>query len=259
MTSILPRLVASPCCLPRLELPELLGAYRELGFSRLEGFSEWATSRLDWRQSPAIAREQLGHFGFSVTSFHLPLIKSADIERGLDDAIAAARYARELGASVVLLKAANKEIYRQIGARFLDALEAQHLELTTVVQNHKGTAITTLEDYREVFDSLGGDPRLKAVLEVGHFARVGTGWREAWQTLGERVALIHVNDVKDGQSVFYGTGDVDFSGLLGAIQNKGYNGNIVVELELETRETQAQLTLDGLNEAVAHLEKIYRS
>ena len=198
-------------------------------------------------------------FGFTVTSFHLPLIKSADVESGLQDAIAAARFAQGLGARVVLFKAANKAIYGQIGRRFLDALETENIGVTPVVQNHKGTAITTLEDYREVFDLMSGDARLKAVLEVGHFARVGVSWHEAWETLGERVAMIHINDIKDGQSVIYGTGGVDFSGLFGAIKDKGYQGDFVVELELATRESDPQKTLDGLGEAVAYLEAIYQS
>jgi sugar phosphate isomerase/epimerase len=79
-----------------------------------------------------------------------------------------------------------------------------------VLQNHFGTAISGVNDYRQVFSSPGDDLRMKAILELGHFQRAGIFWKEDWDYLGERVALIHVNDIRAGQSVLFGTGEVDF-------------------------------------------------
>jgi sugar phosphate isomerase/epimerase len=125
------------------------------------------------------------------------------------------------------------------------------------VQNHRGTAISTLEDYQEVFDSLDNDPRLKAVLEVGHFHRVGVSWQTGWEFLFDRIALIHVNDIRDGKSVHYGTGEVDFAALMQKIKTSNYTGEIVVELELETRDTNPKETLDGLKSAVTLLTRLH--
>ena len=125
-----------------------------------------------------------------------------------------------------------------------------------MLQNHKGSAITTLQDFREVLRAVN-DPHMKAVLEVGHFQRAGVHWRDGWDLLGERIALIHVNDIRDGESVPFGTGTVDFAGLMKQIKQSGYAGNIVLELELATHETQPQITLDGLRHAADLLCELY--
>jgi sugar phosphate isomerase/epimerase len=234
----------------------LFAAYRRIGFTKYEAFSSWATACHDGTVDPAAARAELAGFGLQVTSYHLPPIEQ-NIDAGLAKALAAARYAARLGEGVaVLFKAATKDIFIQSAARFLDALERERLAVVPVVQNHKGSAITTLDDYREVLEGID-DPRMKAVLEVGHFQRVGVDWRAGWDLLGDRLALIHVNDIRAGASVLYGTGEVDFAGLMKQVKASGYPGNIVVELELATHATQPQTTLDGLRAAADLLCNLY--
>ncbi|HEY0073815.1 MAG TPA: TIM barrel protein [Abditibacteriaceae bacterium] len=256
-TPLMQQLVCSPCCLPSWSFDELLPAYRSLGFTRMEAFTEWAQGRLDWHEDPAVALNKLQTAGMEITSFHLPLIHENNIEGGLKDALAAARYAEALGAKVLLFKAANREIFKRIGVRFLDALDNEQIQALPAVQNHKGSAISTVEDYREVFDFLNDDPRLKAVLEVGHFQRVNVPWQVGWEYLGQSIALIHVNDIRDGKSVHYGTGEVDFAGLMRQIKTTNYRGEIVVELELENRASNPQETLHGLQKAISLLSELY--
>ncbi len=255
--SLAGQLVGSPCCLPQWSYEALLPAYAELGFTKLEAFSEWANARLNWREPPATAAQKAEASGIAITSFHLPLIREENTEQGLENAVAAARYAEALGAGIVLFKAATKAVFDQVGEQFLDTLDREKIQITPVLQNHKGSAISTLEDFQEVFERLGNDPRLKAVLEVGHFQRVGVPWQAGWDFLGDRIALIHVNEIRDQKSVPYGTGEVDFAGLLRKIKSTGYSGDIVVELELETRDTQPQETLTGLRDAIALLTRLY--
>jgi sugar phosphate isomerase/epimerase len=180
-----------------------------------------------------------------------------DVEQSFENAVAAARFAAVLGAKIVLFKAQRRELFKASGRRFLDAIEG--LGLTPVLQNHAGSAITTIEDYREAFDAFEGDPRIRAILEVGHFQRVGVHFQRGWDFLGDRVALIHVNEIRAGKSVRYGTGEVDFKGLIQAIKTKGYQGDVVVELELENHRTHPEETLDGLKSAIALLCDLYAS
>jgi sugar phosphate isomerase/epimerase len=257
LSPLMRQLACSPCCLPKWTFEDLLPVYGQLGFSKMEAFTEWAQARLDWREDPMIARGKAHAAGLVTTSFHLPLIHGDDVETGLANALAAARYAEALGAKAMLLKASSREVFRQIGIRFLNALEQENIQVTPVVQNHRGSAISTLEDYQEVFDSFDNDPRLKAVLEVGHFHRVGVDWQTGWEFLADRIALIHINDIRDGMSAHYGTGEVDFAGLMRRIKSSGYDGEIVVELELENRDVEPQETLDGLKNAVALLTRLY--
>jgi sugar phosphate isomerase/epimerase len=257
---VIERLVCSPCCLPTTAASDLLPAYRELGFTKYEAFCTWAECRHEWTRDPHKDRDHLASFGLRVTSYHLPMI-GEDIEAGLNDALAAARYASVLGGegTCVLFKAATREIFGQVGKRFLNALEKERLGVVPVVQNHRGTAITTLDDYQEVLTRVN-DSRLKGILEVGHFQRVGTPWKPAWDVLGDTIALIHLNDInKEGASVLFGTGEVDIPGLMQAVRDRNFDGNVVVELELASNRTETEQTLNGLRDAIALLERHYNS
>jgi len=235
---------------------DLLPAYQKLGFCKYEAFSGWAKCRHEWSGNPEEDRELASRHGLKITSYHLPPI-TENLEESFANTMAAARYASRLGAGIVLFKAARKELFAAVGKRFLDAIESENLELTPVVQNHAGSAISTLQDYRDVFAMFGHDPRIKAILEVGHFQRLGIPWRDGWDLLEDRIALIHVNEIRNGKSVLYGTGEVDFTGLLAQIKTSGYAGDIVVELELDTHELAPGETLRDLKQAIALLTELY--
>ena len=81
---------------------------------------------------------------------------------------------------------------------FLDAIEG--LGVTPVVQNHSGTAVSSLADAREVHEGIA-DGRMKALLEVGHFHAAGVLWPDACDYLGDRIVLVHVKDQVGKQSV----------------------------------------------------------
>lgn len=248
------RLVGSPCCLPKVLRTELFRMYGDLKFTKFEGFCTWCTAQHDFRGDPAEAREEAAAYGMEITSFHLPQINE-DIDAGIRDAVEAARFASQLSdRPAVLFKAATREIFARATKPFLNAIEG--LAVVPVVQNHKGTAITTLDDYRDVLES-ADDLRLKGLLEVGHFARVDTPWSAGWDLLQDRIGLIHVNDIRDGASVRFGTGTVDFEGLFQRILSAGYAGNIVVELELATRDTEIEPTLRGLEAALVLLDEVW--
>jgi sugar phosphate isomerase/epimerase len=256
-SSIRDRLVSSPVYFPHLTLEPALRACSDLGFSKFEGFTEWAASKMDWRDDPAKPRSLAESMGLRFSSFHLPTAKSGD-DGELADLMVAAGFGAALGAKVVLFKAASREIFASLGPRFLDALSASGLGLTPVLQNHRGGPIQSLDDFRAVLKSLNYDPRMRTLLEVGQFHRAGVKWREGWEWMGPRIALIHVNDILAGNSVLYGTGEVDFLGLMRQIKTSGYAGDIVVELELASREVDSRETLEGVRLAVEHLEGLYR-
>jgi sugar phosphate isomerase/epimerase len=250
------RLVSTPALFPQWALEPVLEACSGLGFSQFEGFTEWAASSLDWRGDPATPRRLAESTGLRFSSFHLPTARS-DSEAELGKLMAAARYAVGLGAKVVLFKAASRELYGSVGLKLLDAMAQESLDLTPVLQNYHGGPIDTPDDFREVLQRLNHDQRMKALLEVGQFQRTGIDWRQGWELMDGRIALMHINDIRDGHSVLYGTGDVDFRGLMHRVKASGYEGNIVVELELSTRETAPDETIRGVRQAVDYLENLY--
>jgi sugar phosphate isomerase/epimerase len=221
-------IVASPCSLPALSLPEVLAVLRDLGYRRFEAFTSWVKSAFDFRADPAVCREVLARHGFSVHSLHLPPV-TVDRERTLADSVLAARFAKAVGAEIVLFKAATRELYVETAGAFLDA--TQGLGVTAVVQNHKGTALSTLDDVRAVLDGVADD-RMRVLLEVGQFHSVGVPFRDAHACFGSRTALVHIKDQVGGQSVPFGAGEIDLPGLFELLDASGYHGKYVVEMEV---------------------------
>jgi len=221
-------IVASPCSLPSLGAKEVLTTLSGLGYCRFEAFTSWVKSAFDFRGDPAACRDLLAAHGMSVHSLHLPQI-TTDRNRTVADAVQAARFARAIGAEIVLFKAATRDLYVETATALLDA--AEELGLTAVVQNHKGTALSTLDDVRVVLDAIADD-RMRVLLEVGHFHSVGVHFRDAQAVYGDRTALVHIKDQRGAQSVAFGAGEIDLPGLFDLLNASGYHGKYVVEMEV---------------------------
>ena len=251
------RLVASPACVPKLSLDEVFAAYSGMGLSKFEAFTSWAAAALDLSADPETYREQAARHGLRFTSMHLPAVASGAADE-VKQAVEAARFAQRLGAGIVLFKAKTRPAYIEAAKPFLDAIDREAIDVIPVLQNHKGSAVSSLEDVEEVLDGVN-DERLKVLLEVGHFARAGVSWRLAADRVGaQRIAFVHVNEIdREGRSVPYGQGDVDFAGLLKYLRSIDYRGDIVVELELATRDADPQGALREVAHAVDHLLRLH--
>ena len=232
-------IVVSPCSNPRMGLDEVLRAYADLGFRKFEVF----TGDSGWYFTVERGAEYylaLGaQYGLTFTSVHLPRILPNDAA-SFAAAVKAAEFAQALGASVVIYKAADRPTYIQAAAPFLRAIDG--LGVTPVLQNHYGTALSSLADYREVIDGIG-DARMRTLLEVGHFHAAGVPWREGYALLRESIALIHIKDMRGQTPVPFGEGDVDLPGLFSLMKHTGYTGNFVVEMEVDCQNDTRTLQL----------------
>lgn len=243
--TLMDQLAISPICNPEFSLEEALRAYANLGFKHFEihnapGVGAKFLPDGDVPGFLALARKH----GMDYTSFHLPVVKD---EASFRAALEAARQAERLGCEALLFRAPTVEAYGEWLPRFLD--ETDGLKPFVVVTNHKNTAISNLDDYREVLQRVD-DSRLRCLLEVGHFHAVGIRWEEGYELLKGKVGLVHIKDIKDGSSVPYGQGEVDFGKLLRTLADDGYRGRIVVELE----GNQDEGSTEQLAAAVEHLK-----
>ncbi|MGQ9807666.1 MAG: sugar phosphate isomerase/epimerase family protein [Armatimonadota bacterium] len=245
MADLITRLAASPCCHPEMTVAEAMAAYSRLGFRKFEAFTSWVASAFDVDAPPSLYSDLAHRFGMSYSSLHLPPVTAED-DGSLERAVRAARFASAVGAPVVLFKASSRELYIRAGKAFLEMIRG--LELTPVLQNHAGSPITTLEDFGEVLEGIS-DPRMKTVLEVGHFHSAGVHWRDGHALLGDTVALVHIKDQIGSQSVPFGTGEIDLPGLFRHLREAGYKGDFVVEMEVEDRDN----TLRYLSDAIEYL------
>jgi sugar phosphate isomerase/epimerase len=245
-------LVVSPCSSPDLELEGALSAYSALGYTKFEVFTSWARSAFDIATDPGPYVALGRRYGMAFTSLHLPPVEE-DMAQTLDRAVQAARFAQAVGASVVLFKAVSRPVYIQAARPFLDAIEG--LGITPVLQNHYGTPISSLEDFREVLDGIG-DLRMKTLLEVGHFHKAGVRWPEGYALLEGRIALVHLKDMIGPTPVPFGAGEVDFAGLFARLKTDGYNGDLVIEMEAESPDREQ--TLAWLGEGREFVETLWR-
>lgn len=240
--------VISPCSNPELDLDTVLSAYAAIGYTRFEAFSGWVASALDYRNSPSDYLEIAKRYGMSFYSFHLPVV-TEQIEDSLLRTIQAAQFAADLGAEIVLFKAASRELYIKSAVQFLDAIA--HLRLTPVLQNHSGSPISTLSEYREVIDGIA-DKRMKTLLEVGHFHSSNVSWMEGYHLLGDSIALVHIKDQIGKQSVPFGHGEIDLPSLFKHMRHNGYNGKYVIEMEVRDKEN----TLTYLRDAYKYVHSL---
>jgi len=240
-------LSASPCSNPELGLEEALEAYAGLGYKKFEVFTGWAKSAFDIHEDPGSYRELGKKYSLTFSSLHLPPVQP-DLGDSLQEAITGMEFARAIGAPIALFKAADRPTYIKAAGPFLDATE--QTGVIPVLQNHFGTPITTLEDFKEVTGGIN-DRRMKTLLEVGHFEKAGIPWQKGYDLLKGSIALVHLKDMQDKEPVPFGTGTVDFTEIFETMDKEGYTGDYVVEMEVCRDDTEK--TLQYLKEAREHL------
>jgi sugar phosphate isomerase/epimerase len=237
----------SPCSNPDLTLEECFREYGRLGYRRFELFTGWCRSHVTADAVPQPLLDLAARHGFAYSSIHLPALAD-DLAASLDAAERTARLGAALGCRCAIVKAKTRDLFADGTPRLLDAID--DLPIVPVVQNHKGTAITTLDDCLEVLERVG-DPRLACLLEVGHFHSVGVSWLEGCEALAGRIRHVHIKDQVGSQSVPFGVGEIDLPGLFARLVADGYEGDIVVEMEVADREN----TLAYLGDALSYIEE----
>ena len=242
-------IAVSPCSNPDLSLDEALAAYAELGYRRFEMFTSWCTSAADIHGDPRGPLAVAAEHGFSFCCIHCPPL-SEDLDASLAEAAQACRFGALLGCRCAIVKAKTQADFAAGAGRLLDAIDG--LPIIPVLQNHRGTAISTLDDFLEVLDAIG-DPRMQCLLEVGHFHSVGVSWQEGYAALEGRIRHVHIKDQVVAQSVPFGTGEIDLPGLLERLVADDYQGDVVVEMEVADKANTLGYLGDALRYVKEHL------
>lgn len=241
MNPSLDQLVVSSCSAHTMDVDAILPRFAALGYRHFEVFTSWAKSSFDYHRDPAEYLAMARPYGWTFTSFHLPPVGD-DIDAGIAEAVTAAKFAKALGCEVMLFKATSRPLYIQAAKPFLDAV--QGLGVTPVLQNHFGTPITTLADFREVIEGIN-DPRMHHLFEVGHFHTAGVTWQDGYELLKDRIALVHIKDQVGKTPVKFGEGEVDLRGLFRHMRDVGYTGRYVVEMEAAKGDAEKSIELLG--------------
>lgn len=251
-TSIADLFVASPMCFPRDDLESVLGRFSALGFTRIEAFTRGPASALDPTTPARDYLDLAGRYGMGFHSIHLPVVDSAD-PATIPAALNAIDFAAQLGTPIALYKAASIDDYIAHAASMLD--RAESAGVTLVVQNHAGSVLSTDDHIAAVLDG-AQDERLKVLLEVGHYEKVGIPWRDPFVRFRDRIAYCHIKDMRGTQSVVFGSGDVDLAGLFTEMGELEYGNGYVLELEARDLADDPARMEKALQESLVALEQI---
>lgn len=245
------RLTCSSLSMYPLAPEEAIAIIAELGFPALDlvGIPSFPIPHVDVarRDGKEISRlkNAANRAGIEVAS--IVTVPSDGLDRWDADEIDAraawaVRVAEGLGASRVVLDAGNpvpgEQIerrdalgrWRVMFSRAFEAASAADISLA-VEAPHTGTLA---EHYDQVVELL----EVLAIPEVGldydssHVFRSGTSLEESLEITGDRLVKVALRDVDDSDEFARpGQGRVDFLGLFGLLSARGYDGDLVIELE----------------------------
>lgn len=178
--------------------------------------------------------------GVSVAAYDRSPAANAQRQRETEGLL---RLARCLGAQVIAVQSGRptpEHAWETISAASVASLREQSeagkaAGIIVALELHIRSVFETLEQARWLFEAL---PDLAIAYDPSHFVMQGVDVREtAW--LLERAQHVHLRDAARGQmQVPYGTGEVDFDWLFGALKERGYSGHIAIEY-LENEEFDA--------------------
>lgn len=103
----------------------------------------------------------------------------------------------------------------------------------TIEAPHTGTLAERFDEVQELLAVLD-NPAIRLDYDTSHVARSGTSTEESLAIVGDRLEKVALRDVdEDGEFCRPGTGTVDFARVFAALRQRGYRGDLVIELETE--------------------------
>ncbi len=121
--------------------------------------------------------------------------------------------------------------------------------LTPSFHPHLGTSAQTPEQIARVFElsAIGFCP------DTAHLDAAGGDSAAMIRTYGHRMPYVHLKDYADGEFLRLGAGQLDFDGILKALDEVGYDGWITVELDAYdgSKQEAARLSREFLERRMA--------
>lgn len=232
-------LSCSSCCVPKLNLDEVLTLFADAGYAYFETFTTWTGAKLDAHEvDRADVKRRIGDHGLRLSSLNVenfPAETEADYAARADRQRRNVEWAAELGCRQVNFKggARTEEDMRALirGATDL-ARFCEDLPVVLAVGNHHGSRVQGPGDISRVLGQ-ARHPKLGLLLDIGHFHSAGEPIPPIIDAHGGRLSLVHTKDQIGTRSVPFGEGEIDNADLLRRVSSTGYDGFLVVEVEAE--------------------------
>lgn len=189
---------------------------------------------------------------YSGANFIYPDILEEELGRIETAARLAASFGAEhlvVGGGAVRASGIRDEDYRLLG----EGLErvvglAGQIGLTASFHPHLGTCAESPEQIEKAFQYTG----ISFCPDTAHLQAGGGDSADLIRTYGDRIRYMHLKDYGDGDFLPLGRGELDFGGILGALEEVGYDGWIAVELDAyDDPKEGARISKQFLDDALA--------
>jgi sugar phosphate isomerase/epimerase len=194
-------------------------------------------------------RERVDEHGLEITATHLLL---PQLRERFADAVAFQRAVGCDAIGIVEVPEADFETEGEVRkaadelSALADRLDGEGMEL--FLHNHDHEFERTFGD-RTGFDVLAAalDESVALQIDLSHVARTGRDPFALLEALGDRVQSLHVSDVRDGEDVLLGEGDLDLARALSFAREHDHEWVIL-------EEKSPRLDADDLGEIMAVME-----
>jgi inosose dehydratase len=156
------------------------------------------------------------------------------------------------------------EFARKMGFRFVNGAHpreslplletlAPRYDIEVAIHNHgPGSLYDKLVD---VTSALQQYKRLRACVDIGHFARSGVNPTHAIETIGRRAVELHVKDLaENNENRVVGTGRIDMRSLFGALKKVRFDGLLSLEYEGDWDNLEARM--EGMRASLRNMQKL---
>lgn len=169
---------------------------------------------------------------YSGGNFIYPEILDDELSRIEGAARLAARFGAEhlvVGGGAIRAAGIREEDYRTLGESLEKVVSiAEDTGLVASYHPHLGTCVESPEQLAKAFEYTG----IAFCPDTAHLEAGGGDSAELIRTYGDRIRYVHLKDLRDGEFLPLGQGGLDFSRILGALNELGYDGWITVELDV---------------------------
>ncbi|MGD8239595.1 MAG: sugar phosphate isomerase/epimerase [Armatimonadota bacterium] len=244
------RLSCSTCSIPKHDLNAAVEAIRRTGYDYMEAFTTWTDCALGPGSVPAgEAQALLARHGVGLSSLNghaVTAMSGGAIADCLPPILGDLRYAKEMELTRLNIRGAKQDQPMEVFVEGLRrvALEAARMAMGLIIGNHSGNRLERPEELSAAFEGAGAD-NVGMLVDAGHFYSVDVDPASAIRELGDHLQLLHIKDQIGRQSVRFGEGEMDVAGILKAARDVGYDGFVVVEMEVEDAENTEQYLAEG--------------
>jgi sugar phosphate isomerase/epimerase len=234
--------IVSQCTYPDAPLAVTLPLFREMGFRKVEAFTDWAASRLDHTVDPQQYLTLAAEHGLCFHTLHLPALSNGSMDdlASLGKVLEAIDFAGRMGMHAVYLRSRTADALVRDSRTLLDACAAAGVQ--PLLEPHDHAPAHNTQSTLELLNRID-DARLKVVLELGHLGRAGDDWQDFCRAMGGtsntggRIASVHLKNLSaDGRWAPWRTGVIDIPEVVRQLALDGFGGDIVLETELGDRE-----------------------